>query len=317
MYHDITLFSKWNQVNVVLDTEKAGIILKVVRCAEINVACIQVSGCNILSVRRTVWSWDHWSYSNAAFFFHTGARMCEWRYLVDGLNGCIHTREGTYQLHSLPSWPQFVGEISRVITVIPVLKLHVWGYKICGYADLICSHHLTPSYWRKLWSFSFVLSTHYEVCLLVPFDFGELNVLGDLVGSVSPSPSPWHEWLSFLLSSLPNVDDLHASIQHGHVRAWMSLFTITSNLSPKSCEKKGHDAACSFKGSRDTSAKAFGFKLYDVVMTKILSLGPVIFRGTQYGRSARDRSIPRQRPPFATCNLVSTSTTTSQNQPAL
>lgn len=47
-----------------------------------------------------------------------------------------------------------------------------------------------------------------------------------------------------------------------------------------------------------------------------LSFGPVIFRGTQYGRSEGDRSIPRQRPPFATCNLVksTTSTTTSQRR---
>ena len=45
-----------------------------------------------------------------------------------------------------------------------------------------------------------------------------------------------------------------------------------------------------------------------------LSFGPVIFRGTQYGRSAGDRSIPRQRPPFATCNLVKS--TSRPRQPA-
>lgn len=59
--------------------------------------------------------------------------------------------------------------------------------------------------------------------LLVPFHFGDLNVLADFVASVSPSPSPWHEWLSFLLSSLPNLDDLYASTQHGNM-VWEYCF---------------------------------------------------------------------------------------------
>ena len=42
--------------------------------------------------------------------FAHGLQPCERSCLVDGLNGCIYTREGTYQLHSLPSGPQFVGK---------------------------------------------------------------------------------------------------------------------------------------------------------------------------------------------------------------
>ena len=42
--------------------------------------------------------------------FAHGLQHCERRCLVDGLNGCIYTREGTYQLHPLPSGPQFVGK---------------------------------------------------------------------------------------------------------------------------------------------------------------------------------------------------------------
>lgn len=132
-------------------------------------------------------------------------------------------------------------------------------------------------------------------------------------------PFFWAAFQIWMICMLPpNMEIWYGNIV-SYVRACMSLFTITSNLSPKSCEKRGHDAACSFRGSRDTSAKPFGFNWYDVFTTMTLSFGPVIFRGIQYGRSAGDRSIPRQRPPFATCNLVksTTSTTTSQNQPAL
>ena len=112
----------------------------------------------------------------------------------------------------------------------------------------------------------------------------------------------------------PNMEIWYGNIV-SYVRACMSLFTITSNLSPKSCEKRGHDAACSFFRGQETHLQSHSaFNWYDVFTTMTLSFGPVIFPGTQYGRSAGDRSIPRQRPPFATCNLVKS--TSRPRQPA-